>query len=69
MTSRILFFVLGPRMCPGEPLAKMELFLVFSNIIQRFNLKKPDEDIELDFKGFSSVTFRPHPFQIRAVLR
>ncbi|KAJ8312100.1 hypothetical protein KUTeg_009473 [Tegillarca granosa] len=62
-------FFTGPRMCPGEPLAKMELFLVFSNILQRFNLEKPHPDTQLDFNGFSSVTFRPHPFQIRAVLR
>ncbi|KAK6166913.1 hypothetical protein SNE40_023514 [Patella caerulea] len=42
-------FSTGPQICAGEPLARMELFLFFTNILQRFSVstfggEKPSTD-------------------------
>lgn len=55
-------------MCPGEQLARMELFLFFTALMQRFTFLNL-EGQELSLKGTTSVSFGPEPFQIRAVPR
>ncbi|KTF74788.1 hypothetical protein cypCar_00043547 [Cyprinus carpio] len=58
----------GKRMCPGEQLARMELFLFFTSLMQRFTFL-PLEGQTLSLKGTISVSSGPEPFQIRAVPR
>uniref|UniRef100_A0A4W5QGU5 Cytochrome P450, family 2, subfamily P, polypeptide 6 n=1 Tax=Hucho hucho TaxID=62062 RepID=A0A4W5QGU5_9TELE len=44
-------FSLGKRVCPGEQLAKMELFLFFTSLLQRFTFSSPPGvEPSLDFK-------------------
>uniref|UniRef100_A0A8C4TDD5 Uncharacterized protein n=1 Tax=Erpetoichthys calabaricus TaxID=27687 RepID=A0A8C4TDD5_ERPCA len=67
---RDAFFVFsaGKRSCVGEPLARMELFLFFTSLLQKFTFLPP-EGIEpsLDFqKGITRV---PVSFKIRAIPR
>uniref|UniRef100_A0A8C2I044 Protein-glutamine gamma-glutamyltransferase K-like n=2 Tax=Cyprinus carpio TaxID=7962 RepID=A0A8C2I044_CYPCA len=61
-------FSIGKRMCPGEQLARMELFLFFTSLMQRFTFL-PLEGQTLSLKGTISVSSGPEPFQIRAVPR
>ncbi|XP_051518876.1 cytochrome P450 2J4-like isoform X2 [Myxocyprinus asiaticus] len=61
-------FSIGKRMCPGEQLARMELFLFFTSLMQRFTFLPP-EGQTLSLKATLSVSFGPEPFQICAVPR
>ena len=38
-------FGTGPRSCLGEPLARMELFLVFANLIQKYKFARENEKL------------------------
>ena len=44
------FFPSGKRQCPGEPMAKIEVFLYFTSILQKFCVKVPEGKI-IDFEG------------------
>lgn len=39
LLDRMLQFGIGKRQCPGEVLARSELFLIFANLLQRFSFK------------------------------
>ncbi|XP_076100718.1 cytochrome P450 2C29-like isoform X1 [Mytilus galloprovincialis] len=59
-------FSIGPRICPGESLARSELFLIFSNLLHRFEFSKVDPDDILSFEGVSTVTTSPSPYRLKA---
>ncbi|XP_050416707.1 cytochrome P450 2U1 [Patella vulgata] len=48
-------FSAGSRICPGESLARMELFLFFSNILQRFTVLKTGSG-ELSTEGYFGIS-------------
>ncbi|CAG5116963.1 unnamed protein product [Candidula unifasciata] len=62
-------FSVGKRNCVGEAMAVMELFLILSSMIQRYQFlperhgQKPSLETEFGF------TRSPEPFKVRAVLR
>uniref|UniRef100_A0A671VYG7 Cytochrome P450 2J6-like n=1 Tax=Sparus aurata TaxID=8175 RepID=A0A671VYG7_SPAAU len=61
-------FSAGKRVCLGEQLARMELFLFFTSILQRFSLSAPPgEQPSLEFK--LGATRCPKPYHLCAVPR
>ncbi|XP_075942066.1 cytochrome P450 2K1-like [Anarhichas minor] len=64
-------FSAGQRACPGESLAKMELFLFFTSLLQRFRFTPPPgvPEEELDLTPAVGFTLTPTPHELCAVSR
>ncbi|KAI8747689.1 cytochrome P450 2B1 [Biomphalaria glabrata] len=62
-------FGVGRRVCLGESMAKTELFLYLSSLIQRFHLLPvhPDQPPPMDY--IYGLTMIPKPYQLRLVER
>ncbi|XP_074644414.1 cytochrome P450 1A1-like [Tubulanus polymorphus] len=61
----ILPFSAGPRKCPGENLAKFELFVFLASILQKFEIL-PVPDVEYDMTPIHGLTDCPQIFDIIA---
>ncbi|NXN28555.1 CP2J2 protein, partial [Nycticryphes semicollaris] len=61
-------FSVGKRSCLGELLARSELFLYFTSLLQKFTFQAPpDTTLTLQFK--LGITMAPQPYKICAVPR
>lgn len=56
-------------MCLGEPLARMELFLFFTCLLQRFSFSVPAGQPRPSDHGVYSFMVTPSPYQLCAVSR
>ncbi|XP_044145775.1 cytochrome P450 2C14-like [Bufo gargarizans] len=61
-------FSIGKRSCAGETLAKMELFLFFTTLLQNFTFR-PVPGAKLDLTPALGSTNSPKPFEICAITR
>ncbi|XP_034814865.1 cytochrome P450 2U1 isoform X5 [Pan paniscus] len=57
-------FGIGKRVCMGEQLAKMELFLMFVSLMQSFAFALPEDSKKPLLTGRFGLTLAPHPFNI-----
>nr|XP_045736574.1 cytochrome P450 2U1 isoform X2 [Mirounga angustirostris] len=57
-------FGIGKRVCMGEQLAKMELFLMFVSLMQSFTFALPKNSKKPILTGRYGLTLAPHPFNI-----
>ncbi|NXY20437.1 CP2DH protein, partial [Atrichornis clamosus] len=62
-------FSAGRRACPGELLARMELFLFFTTLLQKFTFVLPEDQPRPREDGHFALTNSPHPYLLRAVPR
>ncbi|XP_019628033.1 PREDICTED: cytochrome P450 2U1-like [Branchiostoma belcheri] len=59
----------GRRVCLGEQLARMELFLFFSTLLQSFTFRTPEGAPTPCLDGVFRLTLTPHPFMLCAIPR
>ncbi|XP_065776171.1 steroid 17-alpha-hydroxylase/17,20 lyase-like [Muntiacus reevesi] len=62
-------FGAGARSCVGEMLARQELFLFMSRLLQRFNLEIPDDGKLPCLEGNSSLVLQIKPFKVKIEVR
>ncbi|XP_059103410.1 cytochrome P450 2D20-like [Peromyscus eremicus] len=62
-------FSAGRRACLGEPLARMELFLFFTCLLQRFSFSVPDGQPRPSDHGVFTLPVTPVPYELCAVVR
>ncbi|XP_054886247.1 steroid 17-alpha-hydroxylase/17,20 lyase [Poeciliopsis prolifica] len=68
-SSSYLPFGAGIRVCLGEALAKMELFLFLSWILQRFTLSVPPDQPLPSLEGKFGVVLQPVKYKVKATPR
>ncbi|XP_053840942.1 cytochrome P450 2J2 [Vidua macroura] len=66
--EHFLPFSLGKRACLGELLARSELFLFFTSLLQKFTFQAPP-DTTLSLQPMIGITVAPQPYKICAVPR
>ena len=59
----------GPRMCLGEALARMELFLILVTLLRKFRFVWPQDAGEPDLTPVYGVTLSPKPYCMNVQLR
>ncbi|NXL94119.1 CP2DK protein, partial [Alectura lathami] len=62
-------FSAGRRVCLGEQLAKMELFIFFTTLMQKFTFVLPEDQPRPREDGCFALLNAPHAYQLRAVPR
>ncbi|NXD27928.1 CP2J6 protein, partial [Spelaeornis formosus] len=62
-------FAIGHRVCMGELMARMELFIVFSTLLQAFTFTLPEGVKEVNTKFIFGSTMKPPPYQLCAIPR
>ncbi|XP_053538031.1 cytochrome P450 2F2 isoform X2 [Ictalurus punctatus] len=62
-------FSAGPRVCLGEGLARMELFLFLVTLLRRFQFIWPEDAGEPDFTPIFGLTLTPKPYRMGVRLR
>lgn len=67
--KRLVPFSVGKRRCPGESLAKAQLFLFLASLLQRFHFQPERADFYPSTRSVVGVTRVPLPFKVRIIKR
>ena len=68
--KELIPFGVGRRVCLGEPVAKMELFLFLTTLIKQFDFKsETGKEVQTIDSEMGTLVQRPKPFKVRAIKR
>ncbi|KAF7235656.1 Cytochrome P450 2J2, partial [Varanus komodoensis] len=67
--EEFLPFGAGARVCPGEQLARIELFIFLTSLIRTFRFQLPKGVKKINKKPVVGLTMHPHPYKICVVPR
>ena len=67
--DRFLPFAAGRRACLGEPLARVELFLILARLLHSFRLENPPGCDLPTLKPIAGLALMPQPFRVCAFNR
>ncbi|XP_044147954.1 cytochrome P450 2J5-like isoform X2 [Bufo gargarizans] len=62
-------FSIGHRVCLGEQLARMELFIFLTTLLKTLSFHLPQGVTEVNMDGIFGPPLRPHPYEICAIPR
>ncbi|XP_013413433.2 cytochrome P450 2D20 [Lingula anatina] len=62
-------FSAGKRSCAGELLARQQLFLMFTHLLQAFTFQLPEGSVLPKLEGSTGITYQPPKFDVCAHLR
>uniref|UniRef100_A0A914XEW4 Cytochrome P450 n=1 Tax=Plectus sambesii TaxID=2011161 RepID=A0A914XEW4_9BILA len=68
-TDHVIPFSLGKRACLGESLARMELFLIFSTLLQKFEFSTSEGRPLPSLKPKFGITLTPEPYEVQVTMR
>ena len=69
-SDSILPFSVGCRRCVGEQLGRMEVLLILTHIVSKFNILPDDAGPKLSLgEGMLSITYAPEKFRVKFVER
>ncbi|KAG8136286.1 putative Cytochrome P450 2J5-like protein, partial [Naja naja] len=60
-------FGAGQRVCLGEKLSRIEMFIILTSLLRTFHFQPPEGVKKLDEKPIICMGSTPHPYKIRAV--
>ena len=69
MNTSFLPFGAGRRVCVGEAMAKLELFLFISHILYRYELTIAQDEPRPDMEGILGVVLAPKPYKLQFIKR
>lgn len=63
--EHLIPFGMGKRMCLGESLARMEIFLILSSLLQRYRFSVPENREPPTLKARRGATLTPYPYECK----
>uniref|UniRef100_A0A8D2PZ10 CP2J2 protein n=1 Tax=Zosterops lateralis melanops TaxID=1220523 RepID=A0A8D2PZ10_ZOSLA len=62
-------FSAGHRVCLGEQMARVELFIFFTNLLRAFTFQLPEGVKEINLEYILGAILQPHPYKLCAIPR
>uniref|UniRef100_A0A8C0BFB0 Uncharacterized protein n=1 Tax=Buteo japonicus TaxID=224669 RepID=A0A8C0BFB0_9AVES len=62
-------FSAGHRVCLGEQMARVELFIIFTNLLRAFTFQLPEGVKEINLEYILGAILQPHPYKLCAIPR